>query len=417
MQTRHALLASAAAITFLTSCGLTASVASDPEAKTLKGHSASVTAVTFSPDGNALASASADATIKLWDVKTGGLLTTLSGHGGVVSSVAFSPDGKTLASGSNDAEVILWDIATGKAPATLLGHSGKVKCLAFSTDGAWLASGSADRTIRLWNAKTGELKAILEGHSRGVFCLAFSPDGKSLASGSADENVKFWSVERACETAAPLAQCAKRGAIMSLAFSPDGGDLAMATPDFVEVWELAHPRRRFALKQHKGSTWWSARYSPQGALLAIGSGVKYAHAIRVNTKKGFSTGSYQAKDNEISIWDAKTGHELRRLKGHHEAVRALDLSPDGTLLASGSGDKTVMLWDVAPSLKPKDEPPVSQVSASNSSDGSGSLGDADGSMQAKVAGQSDEASLSESENDQPENHRHSQRSRIHCASI
>ncbi len=128
------------------------------------------------------------------------------------------------------------------------------------------------------------------------------------------------------------------------------------------------------------------------------------HAIRVNTKKGFSTGSYQAKDNEISIWDAKTGHELRRLKGHHEAVRALDLSPDGTLLASGSGDKTVMLWDVAPSLKPKDEPPVSQVSASNSSDGSGSLGDADGSMQAKVAGQSDEASLSESENDQPENH-------------
>jgi WD40 repeat protein len=220
MQVRSASLASAAAIMHLTCCGLSAMAADPPEAKVLKGHSAAVTAVAFSPAGSALASGSADGTIGLWDAKTGRMLTTLSGHGGAVSAIAFAPDGKTLVSGSNDATVMFWDIATGQAPATLSGHTAKVKCLAFSPDGAWLASGSADKTIRLWNVKTGELKTTFNGHSRGVLCLAFSPDGKTLASGSGDESVKIWSIERACEeTAAPLRERHKHGAIVSLAYS------------------------------------------------------------------------------------------------------------------------------------------------------------------------------------------------------
>ena len=88
------------------------SVASADHLATLQGHIGSVQTVTFSSDGNILASGSNDFTIRLWDVTTGNQLSVFRGHGGYVKSVAFSPDGKTLVSGADDGTVRFWD-ATG----------------------------------------------------------------------------------------------------------------------------------------------------------------------------------------------------------------------------------------------------------------------------------------------------------------
>ena len=101
--------------------------------------------VSFSPDGQTLASGSADRTIKLWDVETGAEIRSLSGHDEEVNSVSFSPDGQTLASGSADNTIKLWDVETGAEIRSLSGHDNWVNSVSFSPDGQTLASGSADK--------------------------------------------------------------------------------------------------------------------------------------------------------------------------------------------------------------------------------------------------------------------------------
>jgi WD40 repeat protein len=135
--------------------------------------------VAFSPNGQLLASASDDHTVRLWDPKTKPWRATLEGHSRAVNAVAFSPNGQLLASASNDCTVRLWDSKTGASCAALEGHSDSVGAVAFSPDGQLLASASDDHTVRLWDIKTRDTIQIfdVEGH---INELSFSSDGPYL---------------------------------------------------------------------------------------------------------------------------------------------------------------------------------------------------------------------------------------------
>jgi WD40 repeat protein len=161
----------------------------------LKGHTALIYSLAFSPDGKLLATASFDNTIKLWDSQAGYKeVRTLTGHAGPVYCVAFHPDGKTLASSSTDQTIRIWNVADGKQVRELKGHGGIVDSIAFSPDGKLLASGSADKTVRLWNPADGKEVKNLGAHGNSVYSVTFSPDGKLLASAGADALVKIWEV-------------------------------------------------------------------------------------------------------------------------------------------------------------------------------------------------------------------------------
>ena len=145
------------------------------EAFSLAGHSNSVSAVAFSPDGKLVASIGHDGKIKLWDLSTRREANVLT-HGSVVRSLAWSPDGKVLATGADDGTVRLWDVVTSREirrfPSIQGTHFGAV---AFSPDGRVLATGGRDGKISLWDWEHNSLMAPLPGHPVGVGALVFSP--------------------------------------------------------------------------------------------------------------------------------------------------------------------------------------------------------------------------------------------------
>src|SRR5262249_32689659 len=113
-------------------------------------------------------------------------LATLRGHTAEVLPLAFSPDGKTLFSGSVDHTINLWELAPCKERAPFRGHTNTVGDLSFSPDGRTLASASYDHTIRLWRLPDGKASTVLRGHTNDIFAVAYSPDGRTLASGASD---------------------------------------------------------------------------------------------------------------------------------------------------------------------------------------------------------------------------------------
>jgi TIR domain/WD domain, G-beta repeat len=291
--------------------------------------------VALSPDGHTLASASADHTIRLWDLTDpahpGPLGQPLTGHTDTVVSVAFSPDGHTLASGGDDHTIRLWNLSDPAHPGPLgqplTGHTSGVNSVAFSPDGHTLASGSDDHTVRLWNltdpAHPGPLGQPLTGHTHGVISVAFSPDGHTLASGSTDHTVRLWNLTDPAHPG-PLGQplTGHTSYVFSVAFSPDGHTLASGgNDDTIRLWNLTDPAHPAPLGQPltgHTNTVMSVAFSPDGHTLASASW-----------------------DDTVRLWNLDTAIPLT---GHTNWVFSVAFSPDGHTLASGSWDTTVRLW-------------------------------------------------------------------------
>ncbi len=142
--------------------------------------------------GSILFSGGDDGRVLTLDSRNGELLRVLHGHSQFVYSIALSPDGQVLASGGGDNRVLLWDSATGQLRRELRGHTASVYGLAFSHDGRQLASASWDNTIRLWDMKADEDARVLRGSQSFAYAVAYSPDGKTLASAGHDGAIRFW---------------------------------------------------------------------------------------------------------------------------------------------------------------------------------------------------------------------------------
>ena len=284
---------------------------------TLEGHTDHVWSVAFSPNGNMLASASWDQTVRLWNVDTGQLLHILIEHEDVVNSVAFSPDGATLASGSWDGTIRLWNPHDGRLKRTLIEHEGGVASVGFSPDGRILASGSADQTIRLWDTRTWRLQKTITGHTHVVDVVVFSPDGSTLASGSRDTTIRLWNPNNGQHKGTLTGHTSD---VIRMAFSPDGATLVTGSLDrTVRLWDPHTGKLKNTLPDSTTSRN-PVAFSPDGDTLLTGG-------------------------RNISLWDPQTGEIKGVLAANIGNAVSIVFSPDGQMVASGSEDNAVRLWE------------------------------------------------------------------------
>jgi len=168
----------------------------------LKGHTDDVVAAAFSPDGKRVATASQDATARIWDARTGASSEPLIGHTAGLTALAFNKDGSRLATTGTDTDVRIWNGRTGAEITVLRGHSGQVNDLAFSADGRWLAS-AGPLAAAIWETSKG---AAWPGAplyyvygdppprlgTPRLDHVAFSPKGWRLLTGWRDGGVKLF---------------------------------------------------------------------------------------------------------------------------------------------------------------------------------------------------------------------------------
>ncbi|WP_255603262.1 serine/threonine protein kinase [Oscillochloris sp. ZM17-4] len=330
-----------------------------------------VGSVAYAPSGQVLA-VGVGKTIQL---RTGDTLDqgpTLIGHTGTISALAFSPDGAILASGAQDENtVILWDVATGQELRRLDGHTGWIRSLAFSPDGAALASGSTDTTVRLWDVARGQPLGVLEGHTDFLGNLAFSPDGSTLASASRDGTLRLWDVASRQPWAgfsytAPTDPSTNQPYwLTGVAYSPDGKSIAVGSVSTsIYVLDAASGKLQRELKGHQD--WVVIRglsYSPDGRTLASASldGTVRLWSPLTGTERASLTqrgmrliGLSWAPDSQrlavtsdtagsLTIWNAQSRQAERTLLLAQGTVTTLAYSDSGTVLGSGGASGTVRL--------------------------------------------------------------------------
>lgn len=296
-------------------------------------HGSRVLHLSFSPDGQTLASGGDDATVKLWMPAIASQpVQVLNGHEARIYRVVFSPNGQTIASASADGSVRLWmqmgNSWKNSSPSTpLRGHLDAVYRVAFNPNRPLVATAGADDTIKLW-AWDGTLLDSLEGHEDEVLSLEFAADGNSLVSSSKDKTIRLWKIDN------PIQVLPHSNRVYDVSFTPDGRILASSGQGTIRLW-----------RTQDGTPLLERPIEQPGAIGSISFAPTQTHTGNQLLAAADETGT-------IHLWMIQrtsndyTAMLAGSLPRAHNGVHSLSFSPDGQLLATAGRDGVVKLWQL-----------------------------------------------------------------------
>ena len=320
-------------------------------------HTARVVAVAVDSKGSHVATGDDKGFVRLWNAADASIKPIEYGqHTAIVENLVFTPDDSMLLSASDDGYVNVWNV-DGHCLAQHAFQPSWLYALTVNGDGSMFAAGGGDARLRLFNLKhqdcppaaagteteIPELEPVgdgeLSGHGDYILAAAFDANGGGLASASIDGSVRVWYGNTGTLSLAELRRKPK-AAVTALAISPDGSAIVAGTQDGqIEVWDPpprgAPPDYRDSLRQ------WSA-YSTAVNALAF---------VERNGRPVLITAT---DAGPLRQWDVATGSEVTPpLTGDPGDVRALATSPDGSLLAAGSTNGKIHVWNLGGNGPPR----------------------------------------------------------------
>jgi ribosome assembly protein SQT1 len=302
----------------------------------LEGHTDSVNQVSYSHDGQYIATGSYDGTVKIWTAATGALLHTLEGPAKEVEWVIWHPKGHAILAGSTDTMAWMWWAPTGKLMQIFAGHAQGVTCGCWAQGGKLICTGSEDRSVIVWNPRAGTPQQHIKGlHQSNIISICSHPESPIIVTGSEDSDSKVVQTE----TGRVLASLdGHLESVECVAFSnaPAGSLLLLGTASMdgkLQIWDGKTFEFRCALTDHVdrgGITCFKWLPHPCSSFLCTSS-----------------------VDRTMRIFNALAGQCLQVLCGHRETVLDVAVmlaeSPDAqgnpqVCVISGSDDKTCKLF-------------------------------------------------------------------------
>jgi WD40 repeat protein len=289
--------------------------------KTFKAHRAAISALALHPTRPLLATASDDATWKLFSLPKGELVMSGEGHKDWIAGIDFHPrGGALLATASGDATVKVWDVAGARCAATFTEHASAVWDVAFHSGGDLFASAGMDHTAKVWDLASNRCRQTFRGHVDSVNSVGWQPFGSGLVvTASGDKTVSLW------DTRSGLCVQTLYGhanAVSSAAFSAQGDAIVSADADgVVKLWDVRLVGERAHLRSLGGQAVNDAVFDRTGTTVALAS-----------------------DDHTVKLFSAADAKHLVDLQGHEDAVQAVLFDPQGQYIVSAAADHTFRIW-------------------------------------------------------------------------